>query len=170
LSILLFCGLLEIFAGTTLSGMKSLLERSPGLIIMVPAMLDLRGDLSGSLAARLSSGLHLGVINKKYSKEITENLKATLFMSVILPTIIALFAFFVCRILSIPSIGLLSFIFIAVCTGLTSGIVLSILSIVVTFSAFRHGLDPDNIAIPILATLGDLIVVLFLFLFTMVIS
>jgi mgtE-like transporter len=170
LSVLILCGLLEIFAGTTLSGMESFLESLPGLIIMLPPMLDLRGDINGSFAARLGSGIHLGIIDSKHRDEIIENLKAALLMSIVVPAVIAILSFLVCRLFSLPSIGLFELMFIAVCTGLTSGVILSILSIALTYSASRIGLDPDNITIPILSTLGDFIVILALFLFTAVIA
>lgn len=170
LSVLLLCGLIEILAGTTLGEMESFLESLPGLIIMVPPMLDLRGDINGSFAARLGSGIHLGTIDFKHSDEILENLKAVLLMSVVAPAIIATVTFCVCYLLALPSVEFLKLLFIAVCTGLTSGIVLSILSILVTYGASRAGLDPDNITIPILSTLGDFVVILSLLLFTVVVA
>lgn len=168
--VLILCGLVELLAGANLSRMDSLLESLPGLLIMVPPMLDLRGDINGAFAARLSSGIHLGVIDFKRRGEIWENLKAVLFLSVVVPTLIALFSYSVCYLLSMPSITLPELLFIAVCTGLVSSMIMSVLSVAITYASVRRGIDPDNVAIPLLATLGDFVVVILLFVFAMVIA
>ena len=168
--ILILCGFLEMWAGFTLCNMEDFLQSLPGLIVMVPAMMNLRGAINGTFVSRLGSGVHMGIINFNEREEIHENLKAVLILSFILPVLIAIFAHFFCIAIGFESIGIAKFIFISVATGLLSGAVLSILSIFITYSAFKKGIDPDNVTSPLLATFGDVLTLSFLFLFAMVIA
>ena len=172
--ILILCGLLEIVAGRNLGSMDSLFMSLPGLIIMVPPLLGLRGNLSGSFASRLGSGVHLGVIdfdNRDQTwREIYENLKAGLILTFLLPMVIAVFAHLVCMATGLGSIGMVKLISIAISTSLCSWILLTMVTIAVTWFFTKRGVDPDNVTTPIVATIGDFVTTGFLFLFTMVIA
>ena len=168
--VLMACGLLEILAGFALSRMESLLESLPGLLIMVPPMMDLRGDINGSFASRLGSGIHMGIIDFRSSDEIIENLKAVIFLSLAVPALIALFSYSVCSIFGISSMSFFNLLFIAVCTGIVSSMILSALSIIVTYGTFVSGIDPDNVTIPVLATIGDFITISAMFAFAVVVA
>ena len=47
------------------SAMQNLLENFPGLLIMVPGFLGLRGNILGAVSARIGTGLHTGLIEPK---------------------------------------------------------------------------------------------------------
>ncbi len=51
-----------LIAGTFLAVHTDQLLLVPGLFILLPGFLEMRGSISGTLSARLSSGLFLGVI------------------------------------------------------------------------------------------------------------
>ncbi|MEM0320291.1 MAG: hypothetical protein QXS67_02625, partial [Candidatus Nezhaarchaeales archaeon] len=64
---------INILAGIGLALMRGALEELPGMLIMIPAFLQMRGAIGGTLASRLSSALHMGIIEPrlKFSKELT---------------------------------------------------------------------------------------------------
>jgi len=51
-----------VFAGIGLACMRGSLEELPGMIILVPAFLEMRGNISGTFASRLGTALHMGVV------------------------------------------------------------------------------------------------------------
>ena len=53
LPLLIFCGLGGIVAGSTLGVMIDLLESIPGLIVVVPGIIALRGNISTAFGSRL---------------------------------------------------------------------------------------------------------------------
>ena len=53
---------IELLAGFVLVSMASSLEKITGLLILIPAFLEMRGDISGSYASRLGTALHQGII------------------------------------------------------------------------------------------------------------
>ncbi|MFQ6010951.1 MAG: hypothetical protein ACE5KG_02140, partial [Nitrososphaerales archaeon] len=48
----------SLVAGLLLSGMITMLNALPGLLIMIPDVLDTRGSIYASLGSRIGSGLH----------------------------------------------------------------------------------------------------------------
>src|SRR5436305_3395225 len=60
--ILLICGLIDVVAGLTIEKRLESFLAFPALLVLVPPFLEDTGALGGILSSRLSSKLHLGVI------------------------------------------------------------------------------------------------------------
>ena len=66
--------IIGLFAGTLLVIYTKKILLIPGMFILLPAFLEMRGNLDGSLSSRLSSGLFLGVVKpKKYNTKQPEH-------------------------------------------------------------------------------------------------
>ena len=68
LPLLILCGIGGVVAGNTFSGMKDIFQPGsssfiPGLIVVIPAIIALRGNISTALGSRLGSAYHLGLID-----------------------------------------------------------------------------------------------------------
>ena len=76
LPLILLCGLGAIFAGSTLNLMKGLFTQIPGLIVVIPAIIAMRGNISTALGSRLGSAYHLGLINADnlWTDELKQNI------------------------------------------------------------------------------------------------
>ena len=156
-----------IIAGLILGGMKTELQAIPGLLVLVPALLAIRGNVYGSLGARISTGLHQGLIEPKISFS-DHRIKAAVFASFInalfAAAIGAIFAYFLLTFLFEPVAPLGVLLSIALIAGIFSGIVLITAVISVIFTAYRNGLNPDTIVGPLVATIGDIFGLSFLLL------
>jgi len=157
--LLLGCGMGEIIVGSFFGQLD--LEMLPGLIVLVPAIIGLRGNISVALGSRLGSGFHLGVIDfsRSWKREVKENIIASLFLSSFMSIIIGVFAYSTCQLFGLSSMGIFYFVGIALMAGFVSGVALVSLAILTVYVAFRRGYDPDNITGPVLATLGDIITI-----------
>ena len=95
LSVLFLCGLIELGAGKVFEEMHGYTTILPGLIVMVPPLLGLRGNINGALASRLGTALNAGLIKPRLvmSTEIKVNLASALILSVIASATIGAFAF-----------------------------------------------------------------------------
>jgi len=157
--LLLGCGMGEILVGSFFGQLD--LEMLPGLIVLVPAIIGLRGNISVALGSRLGSGFHLGVIDfsRSWRGEVKENIIASLLLSSFMSIIIGVFAYGTCRLFGLSSMGIFYFVGIALMAGFVSGMALATLAILTVYVAFRRGYDPDNITGPVLATLGDIITI-----------
>ncbi len=161
LSILVICGFIELGAGSILVGMTGYFTTLIGLIVMVPPLLGLRGNINGALASRLGTGLNTGMIKPhlKLSKEIKVNLASSLILSIIASTMIGILSFTVNLITGAQTIGLIQLVSIAALAGLMSGLILSLLTVVVAIFTFKRGWDPDNLTAPFMASLGDFVTI-----------
>jgi mgtE-like transporter len=164
LPLIVFCGLGAIVAGSTLGVMIDLLREIPGLIVIVPAIIALRGNISTAFGSRLGSAYHLGVIgaDNLWNDELRQNILGSLVLSLFVSIIIGFLAYFTSFILGVyPNpIKLISIVLIA---GIVSALILNCMTIVIIYLVFKRGYDPDNITGPALATFGDIITMLSLF-------
>jgi mgtE-like transporter len=156
----------ELIAGLVLGGMKESLTLLPGLIVLIPAVLDLRGCISSALGSRLGSALHLGIVgwDKGMNSELRANIQASLLLSSATSFFVGAVAYMVNTALKIPTIGLIGLVVISFVSSILAATTQVTITIVVAFTSYRRGLDPDNITIPAMATIGDILGVTYIFL------
>ena len=155
---LFICAIGDLIAGLILGKMTFFLEAFPGLLVIIPGAIGMRGNIFGSFASRLSTNLHIGILSPKF--EFSEQLNYNIFSSFVLTLVLSLFLGIVAKILCIlfnqPSISLMDFILISVIAGVISNMIMLPITMLVSFKSFEHGWDPDNITSPIIAAFGDL--------------
>lgn len=173
--VLILCGLGGIFAGTVLENITRFISHVPGLIVLIPSIIAMKGNIFTTLGARLGSATHMGIISSDdmFNRELYENVKGSFFLAIIMSIVIGIFASSSTYLLywlgwveppNVVLIILISFL----ATLVTSAILIGF-TILIVYIAFKRGLDPDNITGPILATLGDFIALMNIFLITSVV-
>lgn len=149
-----------LIAGIILAIFTDKLFVIPAILILLPGFLEMRGNISGTLAARISSGLFLCLIdpykkNLFRTKIIKGNLMASfllvIFISLILGFIAFSFSYLVFNIF-IPQIILLSLI-----GGIIANIIEIPITLFMTLYLFKKGHDPNNIMGPLVTSTGDII-------------
>ncbi len=167
--LLLLLVLGELIAGVILNNSVLSLENIPGLVILIPAILSLRGNVSSALGSRLGSYIHLGLIEPSLNIStfkkgvVKENIYASITLNITLSFVLGIFAYITSLIMGITSANVLILTFIAVVTGFLSGIFLVFLTIALAVFTASKGMDPDNVLTPTVATIGDVFTLLFLF-------
>ncbi|WP_445475641.1 magnesium transporter [Methanococcoides methylutens] len=152
-------------AGLILAGMTDELEMIPGLIVIAPAVLGMRGNVSCTLGSRLGSAIHMGLITKiENNPELTNNIFGSLLLGLILSVVLGIMGHLMTVLLGLESAGVLSLTLIAVLAGVSSGIILSVIAVLLAIGMFRFGFDPDNVVTPAIATIGDIVSMLMIFL------
>ncbi|MDI6916291.1 MAG: magnesium transporter [Thermoplasmatales archaeon] len=161
LPLLIILGIAEMFTGGILSSMASMFENMPGLIVIIPAIIDLRGNINSALGSRLGSAAHLGLIDVKkvFNKETKENVKASMVLSVVCALFLGFLAWLTSSALGYH-VNVLALIIVTVIAGTLAGLILAFITVGIVIVAFRKGLDPDNITGPFLTTIGDIITVI----------
>jgi mgtE-like transporter len=164
LPLLIFCGIGGILAGSTLGVMTDLLEQIPGLIVVIPAIIAMRGNISTAFGSRLGSAYHLGVIDadNMWNEELKQNIIGSLVLSFIISILIGILAYFSSVLLGVTP-DILMLITIVLLAGIVSAIILTIMTIIIIYLVFKRGYDPDNITGPALATFGDIVTMLCIF-------
>ncbi|MFW5965544.1 MAG: magnesium transporter [Halodesulfurarchaeum sp.] len=169
--------LLVSLAGGLVSGV--VLERVlgqvavfPGLLVMVPVFLATRGNIYGALGARISSGLHQGLIQPRLERNdrLVNAVFASFINAVGISVVIAVISWVALQLMGWESASLLAFLLIMLVAGVLTSIVLILGLLILIFWGFNRGYDPDNLVGPIVTTLGDIFGMLFLLLATMVVG
>ncbi|KAF5437199.1 mgtE-like transporter [Candidatus Methanophagaceae archaeon] len=165
---LLFCSLTGLLAGIGLSLMTDMLQLLPGLMILIPPAIAMRGNIYSALVSRLGTSMHLGLFSPTLKKGSVLHLNAyaslllTLFLSVVLGFLAKLVAE-TFGVLGTNYITLSGFILISVIGGLISGFILLGISILVSITGYRRNWDLDNMSSPIITSAGDMITIPSLF-------
>ncbi|KYC46266.1 MAG: Divalent cation transporter [Candidatus Methanofastidiosum methylothiophilum] len=156
---LIICAFADIFAGIYLTKMIDILILLPGILTMLPAAIDMRGNIYASMGSRLSTGLHTGEITPSLrgSKLIKENVYSSLVQTVIMASVIAFFAMIGGFIFGNQTIGFIHLFFISLFASLIAAIGLILTTIFVAIISFKKGLDPDNVSSPLIASIGDIL-------------
>lgn len=154
-----------MFAGSVFGRMRGLLEATPGLIILVPALLALRGNINAATASRLSTAVHMGLVpaDVPYDAEVRANIGSSIVLGTLMGAFAGVLAHLASTYFSGESAGLVLLALIGTGVGLLSGFAMMPITTRTVRIAFRRGLDPDNVVAPILLMLGDLITIFFLF-------
>jgi mgtE-like transporter len=144
-------------AGLTLAGIGDTLSSLPGLLVLVPAAVGMRGTIFGAIGARL------GTTNAAGTFEVSRRRDGVLYRNVYVAVVttfasslwLALLARTVSAVFGAPSVSVWSLITISVVGGVLGSIL--ILGITVGFSVLSHrrGWDLDSVATPLVTALGD---------------
>jgi mgtE-like transporter len=145
-----------LIVGTILAAYTDKMFLLPGMLILLPGFFEMRGNISGSFAARLSSGMFLGIIkpNKIKTRIIHGNLLASFLLAIavcfVLGVVACLFNYFVIHIFT------LKILLLPIFAGILANIIEIPLTLFVTFYLFRKGHDPNNIMGPFVTSTGDI--------------
>lgn len=160
LPLIIMCGLGAIVAGSTLGLMIDLFTKIPGLIVVIPGIIAMRGNISTALGSRLGSAYHLGVIDESnlWNDNLKQNVYGSLILSFTMSVLIGILAYASSVYMGIYP-NALELISIVIIAGFLSAIILTFLTIIIIYLVFKRGWDPDNITGPALATFGDIITI-----------
>ncbi|HDS64139.1 MAG TPA: magnesium transporter MgtE, partial [Methanofollis liminatans] len=150
-----------VVAGSYLSSISDLLTLIPGLMVLVPPTINMRGSISGVLASRLSSSMHLGEFSGTFEQGgvLAGNLHASLLLTIATAAALGVIAPLLSAITGLPVIGASDLVLISLVAGILSGLVLMGFTVLISVLSYRRGVDLDMIAAPAVTTLGDLVTI-----------
>jgi len=156
----------DILAGITLGSMTNTLELLPGLMILIPPAIGMRGNIFGALGSRLGTSMHVGTFEHSLRKGsiLRQNMEASLILTMTISFLMGVLAKIVSSALGVNSISLEQFIFISVFGGVLAGFVLLVVNVIVANIGFRRNWDIDNISAPLITAAGDIVTLPMLFL------
>ncbi len=163
---LLISSLGDILAGVTLGIMTNTLALLPGLMILIPAAIGMRGNIFGALGSRLGTSMHVGTfeLSLRRGSILRQNMEASLILTMVISFLMGVLAKIISTALGVDSISLQQFIFISVFGGVLAGLVLLVVNVVVANIGFRRNWDIDNISAPLITAAGDIVTLPMLFL------
>ena len=158
LAALLMLVVVALLAGLTLGHNTDRLQELPGLLLMVPAAIALRGNIFGALGSRLGTAIHAGTfrLSMRSSSVVGENVLASLVLTLATSVALAVLAKGAAVVFGVAgSIALANFIVISVVGGLLASVAVLVTALGLTSGSVRFGWDPDNVTAPLVTAVGD---------------
>lgn len=147
-------------AGTVLGAITGTFERMPGLLVLVPAAIGLRGNIFSSVGTRLSTAIHTGTFRFSGRRDtvLGQNVAAAVSLTLGLSLVLAFLAKGIAVALGIEhSVPLTDLAVVSVAGGLIASAPVLGATLGMAGGAVRFGWDLDNVSAPIVSTLGDVI-------------
>ncbi len=157
--ILLFAGTLSLLAGIVLERSIDRFLTFSVLIVLLPGYLSTAGALGGILSNRLSTKVHLGLVEASRIPrgDSRADIRITFVLALPIFVFLASLAGTVGVAAGRTSPGLLLLVAVALTGGLLATAFVAIVAYYGTFAVVRFGLDPDNHGIPLVSASLDVI-------------
>jgi len=165
--------LASLVAGLTLGGISATLERLPGLLVLIPAAIAVRGTIFGAMGSRLGTAIHTGTyrLTSRPDSVLGQNVLAAGVLSVFTAVVLAVAARAASAAFGVANpMSVADFITISIVGGLLSSVVVLVLTVALAESSVRAGWDFDNVMAPLVTAAGDMVTLPALFVATFVVS
>lgn len=151
--------------GLVLRFREAQLFDEPWLLGLVPVINAVGGNLGAVLGARLTSALHLGTLEPRLARgELTDNLAIAITAGAGVYAVLALTAYLIApHVALMPALSFGAVLALVFGSGLGLSACVILLSLAAAFAAFKRGLDPDDVVIPLVTNVADLLGVIILF-------
>ena len=150
----------DLAAGLTLGAITHTLDTLPGLLVLVPAAIGMRGNVFGALGSRLGTAIHTGTfrLTRRAETVVGQNVLASVVLSLATSLALAVLAKAVAVGFGLTrTISVADFVVISVVGGALSSVVVLFLTLGVAAGAARRGWDMDNVAAPLVTAAGDMV-------------
>jgi len=150
----------SLVAGVTLAATTDTLEELPGLLLMVPAVLAVKGNIFGALGSRLGTSIHAGVfrLSPRLDTVVGQNTTAAMVLSLVIAVALAVLAKGVAIVFNVsPTMSVADFIVVSTVGGMIASAVVLVITLLLAGGSFRYGWDLDNVVAPLVTATGDVI-------------
>jgi mgtE-like transporter len=159
----------DLVTGLTLASITHTLKLLPGLIVLVPAAIGMRGNVFGALGSRLGTQIHAGTfrLSRRVDTPVGQNMAAAILSSLSISAVLAVLAKVMVDAFGIGrTISVADFMVVSVVGAVLSSVVVLVLTVAVAAFCANRDLDLDNVAAPIVTAAGDMVTLPSLFVAT----
>lgn len=156
-------------AGVLLAAVTGTLERLPGLLVLVPAAIGMRGDIFGALGSRLATTIHAGTFRATARSDtiVGQNVIAAAVLTLVTAVGLGVLAKVMAPVFGLSDIiGIADLIVVSVVGAQLASIVVLVVTLGLASSSTRRGWDLDNVSAPLISAVGDVVTLPALFLAT----
>ena len=153
-----------LIAGFTIALQLGVFQLSPWAIALYPAVVSVKGVITGLLTGRLSTALHLGTIYPKFfgnTRIFYRLLGAMVVLTLATSATISAIAMVFGTLFWGMAISDFAAVLTVMVATLSLGLLITLITIKFTFISFKNSLDPDTIVYPAISTVADIIITFF---------
>ncbi len=157
-------------AGLILGSITGTLELLPGLLVLIPASVGMRGMIFGAMGARLGTGIAAGVFEPTLRRGslLGQNVEVAIISAVLSSFYLAGMAKLVASAFGEDTISFWDLVTISVVGGVLASAVILVVTVMLSVQSFRRGWDLDAVSTPMVTAIGDMVTLPALFLATFI--
>lgn len=148
----------SLVAGVTLALTTDTLRDLPGLLLLVPAALAVKGNVFGALGSRLGTSIHTGTfaLSARLDTVVGQNTAAAMLLSLAISVVIAVLAKGVAIAFDIsPTMSVADFVVVSTVGGLIASVAILAVTLLLADGSVRRGWDLDNVVAPLVTAASD---------------
>jgi mgtE-like transporter len=155
---LTICVTVTLFAGIILGAMDGVLEETPGLLVLVPSAIGMRGAIFGALAARLGTGMLTGQFTTSLRRGsfTAANVEAALLLSLITAVATAALAWGASALFGLTTIDVLRLVLVSSVGAVVASVAVLAVTLVLARTAQARSWDMDAIGTPVITATADI--------------
>ena len=157
---LVMAAVASLVAGLILAAITDTLEELPGLLLLVPAAIAVKGNIFGALGSRLGTASHAGTFRLSGGRDsmMMQNALASVGLSLVLGVALAVMAKGAALAFNVsPTMSLADFVVISALGCLLAAFVVLAITLATSAGAVRFGWDLDNVVAPMVTVAGDVV-------------
>lgn len=147
-------------AGAFLGAVSATFANRPGLLVLVPAAIGLRGNIFTPVGNRLSTAIHTGTFSLSRSRRsvLGQNVTAAVVLTVAVSVLLGVVA----KVIAVglgqaESVPIADFVVISTVGGILASAVVLASTVGIAAGAVRYDWDLDDVSAPLVSTLGDVL-------------
>lgn len=158
---LLLAAVADLLAGLVLGASESELAELPGLLVLIPAAIAMRGATFGALGARLGTAILTGQFEPGLRRDsyLGRQLEAIAILTLATSLEAALLAALFGRVAGLPMVPVWDLVVISVLGGVLASLVLVVVTVTLARTAFERGWNMDDVGAPAITATGDLVAI-----------
>jgi mgtE-like transporter len=155
-------------AGLTLAHVTGTLEELPGLIVLIPAAVGMKGTIFGAIGARLGTANVAGLLEPtlKPGSVLQRNVYVAVVTTFSSALWLALLSVLVSAAFGQPSIPFWQLATVSIVGGAVGAALVLLITLGLSVASYRRGWDLDSVSTPMVTALGDMTTLPSLFLAT----
>lgn len=169
---LVIASLGNLIAGVSLGSITGTLEALPGLMVLVPAAIGMRGNIFGAMTSRLGTSIHAGLFEptRRPDSVLGQNVAAATVLTFAISLALGVLAKVLSEAFGVSSISIVDFVVISLLGGVLSSLFVGAFAVGLAIGAYRRGWDLDSVAAPLITAAGDVVTIPSLFLATFLVG
>ncbi len=147
----------DLLAGLALAFMTDSLNRLPGLFLLIPAAIGMRGNIFGALGSRLGTAIHSGQFepSRQRSSYFRQNVMGAVFLTLATSLFLAAAARIASAAFGYTTISIWDYVVISIVGGVLGSLVVGGASIGIAVWSHRRAWDLDSVSAPLVTAIGD---------------
>ncbi len=149
--------IVDSFAGVLLNAKIEALLSIPILLVLLPSLMDMTGDMGCMVGSKIATLLHLGLVRPKIEKNpyLMSYASAVVVVAILTSLYLTFLATATSYFLGLGPVQPIKILAVVLMCSVSISIIAFLVGVMAGFVTFKYGWDPDNTTIPVVTAVCD---------------